>query len=121
MQSLGGHTSFSGSLTDNNRLPRNPRLETRVCHRVPCRVNMIDSGQSEPIAIDGETLNVSRTGIAVQVGMRVPEGATVEVLVAHADGAPSCLVGKVVHSRRVTTGTYEVGIGVVGELRTSDC
>lgn len=96
---------------------RHTRGEPRVAHRMPCRVLLTDAETGSRITLAGETLNLSRRGLAVQVGQKIPTGLTVEVLIEAPDGGPSCLVGAVIHSRRVLSGTYELGIGVTNEFR----
>lgn len=96
---------------------RHTRGEPRIAHRMPCRVLLTDAETGSRVALAGETLNLSRRGLAVQVGRKVSPGATVEVLIEAPDGGPSCLVGAVIHSRRVLSGTYELGIGVTNEFR----
>ena len=96
---------------------RRTRGEPRVAHRMPCRVLLTDPDTGSRIELTGETTNLSRRGLAVHVGRVIPAGITVEVLIEAPDGGPSCLVGSVIHSRRVLSGTYELGIGVTSEFR----
>jgi len=58
----------------------------------------------------GETVNISPAGVAVQLGKPIPEGTVVEVLIPHLDADPLCVHGTVAHTRRVLTGTFEIGI-----------
>jgi hypothetical protein len=96
---------------------RHTRGEPRFAHRMPCRVLLSDPETGTRVELYGETLNLSRRGVAVQVGREIPNGSAVEVLIEAPDGGPSCLLGAVIHSRRVLSGTYELGIGVTGEFR----
>jgi hypothetical protein len=93
------------------------RGEPRIAHRMPCRVLLTDPDTGSRVELCGETLNLSRRGLAVHVGREIPTGSTVEVLIEAPDGGPSCLIGAVIHSRRVLSGTYELGIGVTNEFR----
>jgi hypothetical protein len=61
-------------------------------------------------AVSGETVNISPAGVAVQLGKPIPEGTMVEVLIPHLDADPLCVLGTVAHTRRVLTGTFEIGI-----------
>lgn len=94
---------------------RTGRVEKRVHHRAPCRLRSLESGGS--FAALGETINLSDTGLSVQVGRDVQQGTRVEVLLPYMDGEPTCLYGEVVHSRRVVSGTYEVGIWITAPAR----
>lgn len=99
---------------------RHNRGETRIAHRMPCRVQLTDPETGSRVQLYGETLNLSRRGLAVQVGREITTGSAVEVLIEAPDGGLSCLIGSVIHSRRVLSGTYEVGIGVTNEFRPLD-
>jgi hypothetical protein len=88
----------------------NRRREPRAPHRLPCRVRFFDAGRGEWIAKLGNTVNLSATGLAVQVGMPMTAGARVEAVLPRFEDDPLCIVGTVVHTRRVMTGTFEVGI-----------
>ncbi|MFQ5805470.1 MAG: PilZ domain-containing protein [Phycisphaerae bacterium] len=92
------------------------RAERRVAHRVPCRVRASDTAHGKAVSVVGQTVNRSANGMAVQVGQPMDEGARVEVLLPHLDGEPTRLMGTVAHSRRVVTGTFEVGIWIEPEL-----
>ncbi len=82
------------------------RTERRVACRLPCHLILpIDSQQK--LTTTGETVNASADGIAVQVGLPLERGSTVEVLLS---SARTRMRGEVVHSRRVASGTYQVGI-----------
>lgn len=85
----------------NRQLSRRP-------YRVPCRLRVL--GGDGVFATLGETVNISQTGLAVQLATALPPGAQVEVLLPHLDGEPTCFYGQVVHRRRVLTGTFEIGI-----------
>jgi hypothetical protein len=86
---------------------KRPR-KRRTPHRVPCRLRVIGAAGIQ--AVLGETLNISATGLALQVGAEIAPGARVEVLLPHLDGEPACLYGTVVRKRRVLSGTYEIGL-----------
>jgi hypothetical protein len=83
---------------------RQRRRERRVSHRVPCRVRLLDA------VVPGEIVNVSIRGLAVHVGAPAPAGAPVELWLPTTDGQAGCLIGYVVHTRRVLSGTFELGI-----------
>lgn len=94
------------------------RTERRVAHRVPCRVRVSDTARGKSAAELGQTVNLSANGLAVQLGRPMEAGAQVEVLLPHLDGEPTRLQGTVAHSRRVLTGTFELGIQIEPELAT---
>lgn len=87
------------------------RDQRRMTFRVACRVRIADSHQDVGVSIVGETVNVSRRGVALRIGRELPIGTGVEVL-CPMEHEPSCLYGRVVHCRRVTTGTFEIGVRV---------
>jgi hypothetical protein len=91
------------------------RAERRVAHRVPCRVRAADTVYGKAVSVVGETVNLSANGLAVQLGRPVEDGARVEVLLPQLDGEPTRLVGRVAHSRRVLSGTFELGIRIESE------
>ena len=88
------------------------RAERRVSHRVPCRVRTIDAGPETAISAVGQTVNLSVNGVAVQLGHPIDAGTPVEVFLPHLDGVPMLLQGHVAHSRRVLSGTFEIGIRI---------
>ena len=55
-------------------------------------------------------MNLSVNGLAVQLARPIDEGTEVEVLLPPLDGEPTRLLGTVAHSRRVLSGTFEIGI-----------
>jgi hypothetical protein len=85
------------------RAPRTP-------HRVPCQVRPCRMAREPVDALCGETVNLSRTGLAVRVPHSLPLDTRVEVLLTSLEGPPLCLYGNVVHVRHVLTGTFEMGI-----------
>ena len=88
------------------------RAERRVAHRVPCRVRVLNTSTGRGISVVGQTINLSVSGLAVQLGRALVTGTHVEVLLPQLDGEPMRLHGRVIHCRRVLTGTFEVGIGI---------
>jgi len=90
--------------------PARGRGERRVAHRVPCRVRVRHAADGRKLAVVGQTVNLSANGLAVQLGRALEHGVAVEVLLPHLDGEPTRLHGRVVHSRRVLSGTFEIGI-----------
>jgi hypothetical protein len=59
-------------------------------------------------------VNLSANGLAVQLSRPMDAGTPVEVLLPPLDGEPTRLLGTVAHSRRVLSGTFEVGILISG-------
>ena len=86
------------------------RIQRRIPHRVPCEIWLRDSATGERRVLAGQTVNLSHTGLAVQVGESVACGTRVEALVLPALDAPLRVAGAVRHVRRVLTGTFELGI-----------
>jgi hypothetical protein len=93
--------------------------EPRVAHRVPCQIRTADALTGLTLLSNGETVNLSHRGVAIQLGRDVPTGTNVEVRLSNLDGGPAFLYGCVIHSRRVLSGTFEVGIAVTDEFRPS--
>jgi hypothetical protein len=60
----------------------------------------------------GHTVNLSASGVGVQVGRPMRLGMDVDVLLPHLAGEPTQFLGRVIHCRRVSAGTYELGIHV---------
>jgi hypothetical protein len=79
-------------------------------------VRAASAAASKALSVIGQTVNLSANGLAVQIGRPLLEGTWVEVLLPHLDGEPTRLRGKVVHSRRVLSGTFEVGIRIEPEV-----
>ncbi len=86
------------------------RVERRVAHRVPCRVRVSEPPAGKGASAIGQTVNLSANGLAVQLARPMPAGTAVEVLMPPLDGEPTRVLGTVAHSRRVLSGTFEVGI-----------
>ncbi len=91
------------------------RGELRFAHRVPCRVRSRSETATAPISVTGQTVNLSANGVAVQIGQPLHVGQAVEVFLPHLDGEPMRVTGRVIHSRRVVSGTFEVGISIESE------
>jgi hypothetical protein len=81
-----------------------------MAYRMPCRVRLVDPETGEVRTVVGETVNISKSGMAVQVSLQVPVGTWVETLVPHPNGDPMFLCGKVVRTRRTMTAGFEVGV-----------
>ncbi len=86
------------------------RVEPRAPYRIPCRVRLVDSTTGEVRTVIGETVNLSRRGMALQIATDVPIGTWVETLVAQPHGDPLFLCGTVVHTRRTLAANYEIGV-----------
>jgi hypothetical protein len=86
------------------------RVEPRTPYRIPCRVRLVDSTTGEVRTVVGETVNLSRRGMALHIAIDVPLGTWVETLVAHPNGDPMFLCGTVVHSRRTMASNFEIGV-----------
>ena len=84
--------------------------EPRVAYRVPCRVRLVDPVSGEVRNVIGETLNVSRGGMSLQISVNVAVGTWVETMVAHPCGEPMFLTGTVAHCRRTLAASFEIGV-----------
>lgn len=85
--------------------------DRRWPHRAPCLLRLLDPGGETMLEIRGETVNMSANGWAVQVSEPVPAGLFVETVIAHKSAHEAIVLrGKVVHSRRVLAGSFEVGV-----------
>ena len=93
----------------------------RMPHRVRCRVRWHDPDSGQPRSLLGQTVNISASGLAVQLGDDVPTGARVEALVPHLNDEPMFVYGNVVHSRRVLADTFEIGIHFAGDFQAGAC
>lgn len=110
--------STDSLLSKIEKMPR--RVERRFAHRVPCRVRTSEP-QGEPnVSTVGQTVNLSPNGVAVQLSQPLAAGVGVEVYLPHIDGLPILLRGKVIHSRRVMTGTFEIGIHISPPRHSED-
>jgi hypothetical protein len=87
---------------------RRSRGERRCAYRVPCRIREL--GGAAPEALEGQTVNISGGGLALLVSRALDAGLRVEVLLPTPDGAGIRMAGEVAHSRRVVSGTFEVGV-----------
>ncbi len=84
--------------------------EPRVPYRVPCRVRLVDPVSGEVRNVIGETLNVSRGGMSLQISVNAAVGTWVETMVAHPCGEPMFLTGTVAHCRRTLASSFEIGV-----------
>lgn len=85
--------------------------DPRWSHRAPCLLRLLDSGGETTIEIRGETVNMSASGFAVQIAGPVPAGLSVETVIAHKSAEEAIVLrGKVVHSRRMLAGSFEIGV-----------
>lgn len=91
---------------------RRRRGSPRAAHRLPCRVLILSGEMGITADVVGWTVNVSVGGLAVRTTQPLIRGMGVVVLLPNAAGHFVRVEGRVVHSRRVTTGTYEAGIAV---------
>jgi hypothetical protein len=89
---------------------RPARAERRTPFRVPCRVRLVDAVTGEVRSVLGETINLSRSGMSLQLAADVSPGTWVETLVPHPTGEPLFLCGTVVHSRRTMAAHFEIGV-----------
>lgn len=93
----------------NNR----SRGEPRAALRRLCLVRADSSADEAPIEVQGEMVNLSRTGLALQLAAALPVGIDVRIELSLGDETFKSLDGRIVHCRRVATGTYEVGVSLL--------
>ncbi len=103
-----GHAARNGAAS-------RPRLDPRVPYRVPCRVRLVDVATGEVRAVVGQTVNISSTGLAVQLPIEAPIGTWVETLVLTPAGDPMFLCGHVAHTRRTLASAFELGVTMARE------
>ncbi len=85
--------------------------DRRWSHRAPCLLRLLDSGGEAMFEIHGQTVNMSASGLAVQISEPVPAGFSVETVIAHKSAEEAIVLrGKVVHSRRMLAGSFEIGV-----------
>ena len=93
------------------------REARRTAYRVPCRVTLYDPISGEASKLIGQTTNISRGGLSVQIGRDAMVGTWIEALVPQSGGDPMFFCGVVAHRRRVLAGAYEIGIEFAGQGR----
>lgn len=86
------------------------RKEPRAALRRQCRVRAQIASDADIAEIQGEMVNLSRSGLALQLAAALPVGIGVQIEVASDFEPAKSLDGRVVHCRRVSTGTFEVGV-----------
>jgi hypothetical protein len=89
---------------------RRAAAQPRVPYRVPCRVRLVDPLTGEVRTVVGETLEISRTGMSLQVSVNVATGTWVETLVLKPNGEPLFLAGSVAYCRRTLASNFELGV-----------
>ena len=86
-----------------------PRQSTRVHKRVlTAYVNRDDKEQKTPVSV-GRTLDVSMTGVGMEVFQEVRTGSSMDMEFAMQDSLVS-VQGRVVHVRRKDEGSYIIGV-----------
>lgn len=109
---------FTASISSVAALPRRgPRRDRRWSHRAPCFIRIIETdgeftaGAIGGIELQGETVNMSPSGLAIHVAEPIPTGVRVEAVVARWSGYEELrLLGRVVHTRRMLAGLFEIGV-----------
>jgi hypothetical protein len=104
--------SATGSIASEHK----QRLQRRVPHRVPCRVRIVEPESGETRTVVGETLNLSPNGLALQISANLRPGTWVETLVPNANGDPLFICGTVVHSRRMLSANFEIGVSMSDDV-----
>ncbi len=107
--SVGLPTAFSGPVSVLSA--KQQVRDRRWSHRAPCLLRLLDLGGEAMLEIRGETVNMSANGLAVQVSGPVPAGLSVETVIARKSAEEAIVLrGKVVHSRRMSAGSFEIGV-----------
>jgi hypothetical protein len=86
--------------------------EPRSVYRVPCVVKVFDANGTISNTFCGQTLNISRAGLALRLAKALPVGSEVETLVPHSEQEPLCVRGEVVRVRPTLLGECEVGVRI---------
>ncbi len=100
-------TTRSRELDRDGRLRR---IARRTPYRVPCRVRLVDPQTGEVRTVAGQTVNISAGGLSLQITVEPDPGTWVETLVPHPNGEPMFVCGRVVHVRRTTAASFELGV-----------
>jgi hypothetical protein len=70
----------------------------------------VDPATGEVRSVVGETVNLSRRGMALQLAVDVPLGTWVETLVTHPNNELMFLCGTVIHCRQMMKASFEIGV-----------
>jgi hypothetical protein len=109
---------FTRSVSSVATLPRRgPRRDRRWSHRAPCFIRIVEAdgelvvGMIGAMELKGETVNMSPSGLAIHVAEPIPTGVRVEAVIARWSGCEELrLLGRVVHTRRMLAGLFEIGV-----------
>ena len=88
------------------------RRQPRLARRVPCRLWLWEAEERSSKALVGQTVHVWQGGLAVQLSQGLDPRSLVELQVPDGGGEIVTLHGSVAYSRRVVSGTYEVGVSL---------
>lgn len=88
---------------------RVPRREVRRPHRAPCVIR-VEGSEGE--ALSGRTVNISKSGLAMHCGEKLPVGTRVEVMLPKSGDEMYSLFGRVVHARRIQAEAFEIGVSL---------
>ena len=92
-------------------MPNAPSRERRWSHRAPCVLRLLDVDGGSNLEFRGETVNMSAEGLAIQLPEPVPAGLYVETVIARKCDKDAIVVrGKVIRSRRIFGGGWEIGV-----------
>lgn len=86
------------------------RRQPRLARRVPCRLEFRDDDSQPATALVGQTVHTWDGGLAIQISRNLELNRKVELQLPEHDGGIAILQGAVTYSRRVLSGTYEVGV-----------
>lgn len=90
------------------------RRPSRLARRVPCRVRLPDEGARSGMLLLGHTVHVWRGGVAVQLARGIEPQTPVELQIVDGAGEIDTFPATVAYARRVMSGTYEIGLSLVG-------
>lgn len=90
------------------------RRPARLARRVPCRVNVLDGDEGAETVLAGHTVQVWRGGVAVQLARGIEPQTRVELQVVSEGDEIDTYSATVAYTRRVMSGTYEVGLTLKG-------
>jgi hypothetical protein len=99
--------------------PGRSRTAHRFAHRAICRLSYECKREGGCIVHVGETVNLSPNGLALHIPDGLDVGTPVNLDLARVDGPWLSATGRVVHCRRVLSGTFEVGIELESTISQS--
>ena len=119
---------FSRELTEDDlyqfgaRRVRHAPEDQRTWVRFPVQLkaNFHKVGEAEPTVHETQVLNVSASGIGLEVAADIPVGALLNLHITGKQGQEHTMLACVVHRARRDNGAWELGCNFIRELSESD-